>query len=280
MRGIITADLHLRSDRPRCRIDEDWEGTQRNALKFIAGKAGELNCPVYIVGDIFHTPTVPPWVVNMFLDSFNGVAIHGIAGNHDLPFHSYKNVNRSSFGTIEQRMTPPPFDWSHFGEPIKKYFNCNILFRHELIFPSMKEIPEFFDGKSAGELLAEFPDYDFIFTGDYHHNFVYEKNNRYVINPGCMLRQAADMKDYKPGFYFVDTDKKEFEFIHYPDSVEMVVNDYLIDAKEKEDRISAFVEAVRGSNSVSLDFIENVKKAISENQLSENTKKCILSFFE
>ena len=35
MKGIITADLHLRADRPRCRLDEDWMETQRKALETV-----------------------------------------------------------------------------------------------------------------------------------------------------------------------------------------------------------------------------------------------------
>ena len=35
MKGIITADWHLRATRPQCRIDEDWILTQKNALNQI-----------------------------------------------------------------------------------------------------------------------------------------------------------------------------------------------------------------------------------------------------
>ena len=32
MKLIVTADWHLRATRPRCRTDENWIETQRNAL--------------------------------------------------------------------------------------------------------------------------------------------------------------------------------------------------------------------------------------------------------
>ena len=53
-RFILTADWHLRATRPRCRIDEDWYATQRNAVKQVKNIALEKKCSVAIVGDIFN----------------------------------------------------------------------------------------------------------------------------------------------------------------------------------------------------------------------------------
>ena len=39
MNVIITADWHLRKDKPRCRLDEDWFGTQKKVIQFIFDKA-------------------------------------------------------------------------------------------------------------------------------------------------------------------------------------------------------------------------------------------------
>ena len=35
MKYIVTADWHLRSQKPRCRLDSDWMETQRKALSRI-----------------------------------------------------------------------------------------------------------------------------------------------------------------------------------------------------------------------------------------------------
>lgn len=49
MKAIITADWHLRSTVPRCRKNEDWVGTQKRLLQFIANESNKRKCPVFIV---------------------------------------------------------------------------------------------------------------------------------------------------------------------------------------------------------------------------------------
>ena len=69
MQGIISGDWHLRADRPRCRLDENWMETQRWACEQVAKIAIEKDCDIYITGDIFDTPRVPPEVVSLFISS-------------------------------------------------------------------------------------------------------------------------------------------------------------------------------------------------------------------
>jgi len=39
MKFIASSDKHLQLNRPRCRQDEDWLGTQKRLLQFIANEA-------------------------------------------------------------------------------------------------------------------------------------------------------------------------------------------------------------------------------------------------
>jgi hypothetical protein len=102
-----------------------------------------------------------------------------------------------------------------------------------------------------------------------HKNFHYEKNGRHVVNPGCLLRQAVDFKDYQPGFYFVDTEKNIVEFNLIIDSEAFVDDSYILREKEKEERIEAFANKIGDVENVSLDYSENVKKTILESELSD-----------
>jgi exonuclease SbcD len=275
MKLLITGDLHLRADKPRCRLDEDWEITQTSALREIVKYANANDTDLCIVGDVFHTPVVPPWVTIMFLRYILKVKKHVyiMAGNHDLPYHSWKNVNNSTFGIIwsilsvgKIRAMSDLGTAANFGEDLEigDGGNPNLLFLHTLVFPSAKDMPPNTDAKTAPELLAEYPGYEWIFTGDYHQGFHYEKNGRHVVNPGCILRQAADLKDYQPGVLFVDTDEAICERLIIHDTEEMVTDVYLKSDKERKDRIEAFVESVRVSGPVSLDFKTNLQKGMKE----------------
>ena len=229
MRGIITADWHLRATRPRCRIDDDWIGTQRNALNQIAELAGKYNCNVYCVGDVFHSNSDTSFECIQLVQDFSnklcsfGRTLGILAGNHDLPYHSSGNLSRSAIGVLLQSYNvgyildsindteQALVSASNFDEDDD--MSAIYVFKHILVFPDLKSIPPNLDAVTAKELLAGFPNAQWIFTGDYHHQFHYEKRGRHVVNPGCLLRQASDMKDYQPGVYFVDTDRMICEFI-------------------------------------------------------------------
>lgn len=287
MKFVLTADWHIRSTRPRCRIDEDWMKTQADALNKISLFANKKDCPILVVGDIFHSVNDTSFecinlVQKVARETKNGLYI--LAGNHDLPYHSTENIDRSAVGVLLL---------SKKIKQIKDYLELNdcddfsaenfdgetkdskIIFKHVLCFPDLKSLPPNVDALTAKDLLEEYPKSEWIFTGDYHRNFHYEKNGRHVINPGCLLRQASDFKDYKPGFYFVDTEKNIVEFNLIIDVEEFIDDDYIIKEKEKEKRIEDFANKLGEVESISLDFAENVNRSIMESDLSDELVETI-----
>ena len=285
MRAIITADWHLREDKPRCRTDEDWRGTQEAAMKGIADAANAAGVPVVIVGDLFHRPTVPSWIISAFLRFAFSVksGVYVLAGNHDLLYHSIENLNASSFGVLAALYGsgvvrhPSELGYAaHFGgvHETGPEGDPSVYFLHRLIFPSAGSIPPNVKAQTASELVEEvlkdFPGVRWIFTGDYHQKFIWEEPNPagrgiiHVVNPGSLLRQAADQKEYAPGAYLVDTEAETVEEITLKaDSfADLVTDEYLRTEEEREDRIASFVESVRSSGTVSLDFLANVENRL------------------
>lgn len=280
MRMIITADWHIRNTRPRCRIDEDWIKTQQKALNQIAEICENKNAPLMVVGDIFNSNSDTSFecinMVQKLADRIGGIYI--LAGNHDLIYHSSENIDKSAIGVLLQsenvfkiedysdEFSAPNFDEKRNSMPY--------MFIHTLTIPS-KDKPEFIECETPESLLEKYPTAKWIFTGDYHKNFVYEKNDRYVINPGCLIRQVSDMKNYQSGVYFVDTEKEIIEFIPIIDNEELVNDEYIIRENEREERIESFVNKLKDVESVSLDFIDNVEKALLVNKIDEKLKDCI-----
>lgn len=278
MRCVISADWHIRATRPRCRIDDDWMQTQRKVLKQLVKIAKVKKAPVFVVGDLFNSNSDTSFeciqMVQQAADELGEMYV--LAGNHDLPYHSSENIEKSAIGVLLN---------SQNIFPIKKYFEgfecsasnfdeednkaASIVFKHILVFPDLKSLPPNVDAITAKELLSEFPNAKYIFTGDYHHNFHYEKNGRHVINPGCLMRQASDFKDYQCGVYYVDTDTEIVEFIPIIDKEQFVDDSYILKQEEREERIEKFVDKLKDTKNVSLDFVDNVHKAIAANELSE-----------
>ncbi len=278
MKLIITADWHIRATMPRCRVDIDWIETQRKALNQIVKISKVKDAPVMVVGDLFHSNSDTTFecvqMVQQVADELGGLYV--LAGNHDLPYHSSENIERSAIGVLFK---------SHNVFSIKDYFcshnvsaanfdgkdneNAEMVFKHVLTFPDAKSLPPNVDALTAKDLLNEFPNAKWIFTGDYHHNFHYQKNGRHVINPGCLLRQASDMKDYQCGVYLVDTDKEIAEFVPIIDNEQFVDDSYILKEEERTERIENFVNKLADTKNISLDFKENVYRAIQQNKFSD-----------
>ena len=106
MRGIITADWHLRATRPRCRKDSDWMGSQRKVLRQIVDFSWDNDLDVFVVGDIFHSNSDASfeciWMVQRMAELLEKEdrSLYLLAGNHDLPFHNIDNLDRSAVGIL------------------------------------------------------------------------------------------------------------------------------------------------------------------------------------
>lgn len=292
MKILHTADWHLRADTPRCRLDSDWIETQRRAINEIVKIANSNDAILSIGGDIFHTPTVPARIVNMFLDEIENLSRPAciMAGNHDLPYHSWENVADSSFGTLWAIATGRPSvlrshsflgDFIHFGSTLGKSIpglayvrdsiDTDLLFLHELVFKSAKDLPPTDKAKTAPELLAEHPGYNFILLGDNHHSWQYKAviTGCQVLNPGCLTRQDASFIDYKPGAWLIDTETLEAKWIPLQADLmsgSVVTDSYLKTQAERETRIAAFVESVQSSGKVSLSFEDNLLQFLKYNE--------------
>lgn len=277
MKAIITADWHLRQSAPRCRVesDEDWIKFQENILSEIVTYANKKKCEIHVVGDIFDTPKAQILMARVFMAEMNKCKypVRILAGNHDLPYHAWEEVNNSTYGIIRHAFPElgPEHGAAHFGLPEK--VKDGILYTHQLTFPDAKAQPMEGIGTTAGELLDTFPEASWIFCGDYHHSFVYEEKGRFVINPGCITIQATDMIEYKPSIYYVDTEKGEIEKLYLSNDVTFVDDSHIKKEHEREDRMEAFVEKVSAQGAISLDFKGNLRKKLENPELSSEVKQ-------
>jgi DNA repair exonuclease SbcCD nuclease subunit len=276
---ILTADWHLKYQKPRCRLDENWKETQKKAIEEIKDIANKKDSDLIIVGDIFNSPHQPAEIVNMVIDVLKQVEnnVYIFPGNHDLPFHSYENEHKSSYGILKRTFD----ELTRFDNP---NIPLNTILTHELIFPNDKARPIKEIGKTAEELLEEilkeYSEVKWIFVGDYHHSFHFEKNGRHVINPGCIIRQAADFINYQPIVYYVDTEKEVVEALPLSDTGNMVTDEYITAENERENRIQSFIESIKNNSGITLDFIKNLENKLKSNKLEGDCKEILIEIIE
>lgn len=308
MKFVVTGDNHLRPDRPLCRLDEDWIATQKAQLDFIVDLANEEQAALIITGDLFDVPRVPPKIVSMFIDAISNLnsTCYVIAGNHSLPWHKLENVDDSSIGILKAMSVTNDkivyLDAEEYTENGRFEHAAELfpgmLVIHTLTFPSVTDIPFGAEAVSAYQLLEKFPNAEWIFTGDYHKNFVVEEEDHIVINPGCMNIQSADMIDYTPVVYVVETGEaidvttkgdpepvyrigeRKITAVPVPENPDVLTRNHLDQQKERDARISSFVETVIHEGQIGLSFEDNLKAAMDNNKIDKSIRAIITEIEE
>jgi len=274
MKWLISGDLHARQTAPRCRIDPDWIASQRKNLEKIRDTAVDLHCTfVVLTGDLFHVAKATNELVNLYLEVFTDFAneilnpvLFILPGNHDLLYNSIQYIEQTAVGTLLKTYNGV-VELSEF--PYK--------FIHTLCFPSDKERPVKGIGITAQELLDANRDCRGIFTGDYHRSFFYKApDGRFVLNPGCLNIQAADMIDYIPKIAIFDTITEEVEWVQVEENpLEFVDTNYLDQKKVKEDSMGKFIEVIQSNQGITLDFVSNLQQRVQDTTLGDNTRKLL-----
>lgn len=286
MKVLITADWHIKGERPICRLDDDWIASQRKTIAQIREAFSKYGCDqIWILGDLFDAPRCSTEAVNMLVEEllkFPEGSVRVLCGNHDLKDHNYDNLNVCSIGTIKKvfgdipdevqgdicRLTVSamPFGMDDYDS------TASIVCTHQLTFPD-DATRGIFGGATAEELLARWPNAGLIFTGDYHHGYVHsqlEHNmiRRHVVTPGCINIQKADELDYEPFIVLWDTEANlnnyTFKEIYLDPQRENCTRDHIEAREHKEEEFERVVETIKGNVDISLDFDSNLEAQVQK----------------
>lgn len=307
---ILTADLHLRMTRPRCRKD-DYQAAQERKLRFILEWAVK-SPPLLVAGDFFHVAKpgeeLLVWVMNI-LTNYE-VDVFVIPGQHDLPGHNLDQLHRSGLGvlsaagSIDLMALQDNFrQWnihSIYGYPYGTYPNISgslgthpdgsrvALWHHMVI----NEVP-IWPGQEADKahlILKKYPQFDLIVTGDNHEPFCIATTDspkrrganlhyRWIVNPGSMMRMTAAQLEHKPCVYEWGGGVVKQHFLPIEEDVFDLTE--LEQSKSKDLRIQAFVEQLSNQWEIGLSFEKNMKKFFDENpEINDDTKRLIWECME
>ncbi|MBU2249715.1 MAG: metallophosphoesterase [Gammaproteobacteria bacterium] len=312
---IIAADLHLRLDRPRCRID-DYLKAQAAKFAFLLELWQEYYlCPFIIAGDVFHhyrvSPELESWTIDQIRkarssedpplsDECYSSRLLAIPGQHDLPQHQSQLLYKSSLqvlnaaGVIDLQDSPDElfpdcvvhfFPWGEpIALPIRKEADTQIAVAHTLVFDSPKGVPADLASKalqfpitSAEDLLKKLPGYDLIIVGDNHKTFVVEQDGRLLVSPGSMMRTTADQINHKPSVFLYWPVEHVLEQIELPcaPGTEVISREHIDQPAEVEAKAQAFVEMLRKDVEIGMSFRANLEAYLAANKVSTDVKQAV-----
>lgn len=273
---LITSDWHLRGTVPSC-VDAtptEWMDIQRQALEKVKSIAlREGVSAILCGGDIFHSDASTTFecvtMVQRFAKDlreesskergYPGILFYILSGNHDLPYHSSENLDKAAVGILYNSDNVGDMETDCFVKGCNfdrdDYEGREAIFKHVLTIPK-EQVPFGVECETPESLLEKYPA-KWVFTGDYHHNFHYEKDGRHVINAGCLTKQAADFENYHTGVYIVDIDSETvaFQLVDIPQK--FVKNGGKSKAADKS--VEDFANSIK-RESVTLDFISELRE--------------------
>ncbi len=273
---LVSSDWHLRSDKPRCRVD-DWHETQVRKLEWLVELINNYKVPMLVAGDLLDSGTNTQYLENIIISILKKAEypIITIPGNHDLPYHSMKQLNKSTYwvlhqaGVIQDASTVEGITGVGYGEVIPE--GNGILMCHRLVFPSKP--PEYLQNAISSKELLELYDYNIILSGDNHQAFYTKHDGKTLINGGGLFRQDADKKFINPKVYLFDFGK--VSEIDVPINIEDVQQEYLLDEHERNTRINAFVEKVKVAHDIGLSFKDNMESTMNTMVVNSEVKELI-----
>jgi len=294
--AILTADWHIRPTAPVCRTD-DFLAAMWKKVEFVLDLAVEHCCPILMAGDIGLKSQWPNWLLEEFIRKVSQKEIWGfyaIPGQHDLPNHQLNQWREAAIGVLHEAKSVIFLGTDGDGESEgimlgeKKAFNIyffpygieikNPSDKNDLVSPPIaiahtlvtERAPEEFltdKARSAISLLQKFPEYNLILTGDNHKSFVVEHEGRLLVNPGSLMRTAADQVDHKPRVYLWYAQENRVEPIYLPIEEGVISRDHIDNEEEKDQRIQAYINRLSEEVEIGLSFEGNLEAYFRQNRI-------------
>jgi DNA repair exonuclease SbcCD nuclease subunit len=233
---------------------------------------------LYIFGDIFHTPKASREVVGMFLEVFSPVAnrVFIMPGNHDL---RYGNDDEDTSYTIINKVFQTMPQFVQYGtNEVTKEGESSVLGVHTLLFRVAEDVPYGVQKyETAESLAAKYPEHYLIGVGDMHKPFYWTNGTTSIVNCGSMTVQSINEAEYDHGYWVVD-EEGYANFAPFEDVCKIVDDAYITHEKERDDRITSFVEMLKQSETITLDFTENVKKELTQSVVDDKVTQVIMNW--
>lgn len=276
---ILSADWHLTTTTPECRTD-DFIDAQRKKVEFIFNLAARENCPIIIAGDLGDKAQWANSLLEWFISQVQEfqVTIYCVPGQHDLPQHRLEAMKKSGIGVLFASkvisMNSPNIQFFGYGEQISSSSSSSkrIAVLHQMVIKE-KELWPGQKAPKAISLLKKYPCYDLIVTGDNHQSFVEEYEGRNLVNPGSLMRIAANQDSHKPAVYLWYQSSNTVIPVFLPIEEGVVSRKHIEITQERDKRLESFVMKLRERYEISLDFRTSIKNYFQENRTRASVRE-------
>ncbi len=275
--AILCADIHLREDTPTCRIDVDFIETQFEKLLYIKDLQQKYQCPVLHSGDLFHNWKASPYLLSRIIQALPE-SFYTVYGNHDLPQHNIDLLLKSSINVLEVAEKLHVLSNGNWGVPVDPVLPSiiikgrRVLVWHVFTYTGRTPWPGC-TAPNAQRLLDEYTNFDLILTGDNHTPFIVEDDDRLLVNPGSLMRQAADQINYNPAVFLYNAEYNKVIPHYIPINPEAVTRQHIDHKEDRDGRIDAFISKLKSDWDSTLNFEENLRRFEETN----NVRKSVMS---
>ena len=268
--AILTGDWHLREDTPKCRTDDFWKA-QWKKVEFISKLQEKYSIPILHSGDLFHHWKPSPRLISWCIDILPFMYV--IPGNHDLPNHNLKLLEKSGLWTLEKAEKIRIWQ-TELGEPyIHKAFGTDeIAIIHKLINHPQSDT-------TAKGILKKYKKYNLILTGDNHIPFSATEGGRLLVNPGSLSRQTADQIDHKPCVVLWDNEG-HIQPVELPIEKGVISRNHLQQVEDRDERMDAFVSKLNDDYDIELSFEKNIEAYFESNRTRKIVKELVYESME
>jgi len=285
---LIAADTHIDDRQPLCRTD-DFRAAMIRKIKFLGKvqKRWDRPVPLVIAGDVFDRPNRQSLeVIVAALVSLPN--FYGVAGQHDLPGHSYDQLLRSALGILvsagktsilePKKVTKVNKHFllagSSWAQPLPTVGDVAVL--HRFTYMGRAPWPGCPKEARVSWLMNKLSAYKLIITGDNHKPFTYKhRDGRLLVNPGSMMRRTADQIKHRPRIYAWYKKTNTVEPIYYPIKKGVVTRDHIDPKQELDKRINEFIARLDREYEVGLSFEKNMDEFLATNKVASPIKKII-----
>ena len=295
-RFLLTADWHVRDNQPSCRTDDFQEAMWRK-VDWVVDTAVALSVDAVLhAGDLFdRARPIQSQALEIGLigrleklqELTGGADFWIVPGNHDLVYRTMSEIDRSSLGVLIRsgfvrnlHDSMAKFDnVVVIGAGWEMKLDCGpnddvmVGVIHEMICHG--EAPMVKTWSEAEAVLRSLKGFDVILTGHNHKQFCVEKDGRWLVNPGTLLRSSVSEMDHEPAVYLFDSEKGEMERIPVPIEFGVVSREMKDRVEERNERLDAFVESMKTDYDVGLSFEKNLEVFLETHKVSARAQALV-----
>lgn len=321
MKLLATGDLHLRGRNPENRLG-DWFNDQSEKVYWVLDLAEQLGVRAILQpGDLGDAPLWSEYLKQYYISALRQVRIlwYGVRGQHDVFYHSLSSWDRTSMSVLEAAgvykvLSDKPVALAEYkykqqtysiqetighveifgaswGEPVPAVRRrspdtiARILVIHQMITCGGELYPGQTDRTEADEFLERHAGFDLIVTGDNHLFCWAEKDGRWLVNCGTLMRLSAGLDSYnhQPRVAVYDTIERTVDWYEVPcRPAEEVLDRERVEAgAAKDERMDVFIEnlqerAASGEElELGLDFRRNLDEFVVAHAIREGTRRVL-----